>query len=80
MVLTDLKTTATERLDEGVHAVKRVVRQRAHDLEDLRDATALKIRRSPFQALAIGIGSGLVVGLAVGFLKGRARTRAMPKT
>jgi len=80
MVLTDLKATATEKLDDGVHAVKRVVRQRTQDLEDLRDATALKIRRSPFQSVAIGVGSGLIVGLAVGFLKGRARARNVPKT
>ena len=78
MALTDLKTNATEKIDEGMHTVKKVMRQRAHELEDLRDATALKIRRAPFQTMAIAAGSGLMLGWAMGFAKGRAR--AMRRT
>jgi ElaB/YqjD/DUF883 family membrane-anchored ribosome-binding protein len=74
MPVTDLKSTAADKLDESMHAMKRVVRQRTHDLEDLRDAAALKVRRSPLQAVAIGLGSGLLLGFVMGLATTRARS------
>ena len=79
MSYADLKTTATEKLDDGLHAAKRVIKQRAHDLEDLRDAAALQVRRAPLQTVAIAAGAGLVLGFVVGRTRGRARAPKLQK-
>lgn len=73
MALADLRTAATEKIDDGVHTVKRVIRQRANDIEDLRDAAALKVRRAPFQTMAMVAGAGLLMGFAMGLVRGRRR-------
>jgi len=79
MALADIKTAATDKLDDGMLAAKRVIRQRTHDLQDLRDATALKVRRAPFQTLALAVGSGLMLGFVVGLVKGRAGANRVAK-
>ncbi len=79
MNIGDLKTTATDRLDDRLHSVKRIVKQRSHDLEDLRDGATLRIRRSPFQTVGIAVGSGLVLGFLAGFSRGRRRASRVPK-
>lgn len=79
MTYADLKTTATEKLDDGLHSVKRVIKQRTNDLENLRDAAALRIRRAPLQTVAIASGSGLILGLVMGYARGRTRVHRAHK-
>ncbi len=73
----DFKTTATEKIGGKVHSAKRMLRKRANDLEDLRDATSLRIRRAPLQTMAIAVGSSLVLGWAIGYMRGRVRSGRM---
>jgi ElaB/YqjD/DUF883 family membrane-anchored ribosome-binding protein len=73
MAFADLKTVATEKIDDSVQAAKRVIRQRTNDLEDLRDAAALKIRRAPIQTVAIAASAGILLGFVIGAARGRAR-------
>lgn len=75
MALADIKTAATEKLDDGMLAAKRVIRQRTHDFQDLRDATALKVRRAPFQTIALSAGAGLMLGFVAGLVRGRNHVR-----
>jgi len=74
MTIADLKATAhsaTGKLHDGLHAAKGVIRKTTNDLEDYRDATALRVRRAPLQAVMMAVG----VGLVLGFVAGRARSR-----
>lgn len=69
MTIADLKATAntaTEKLHEGLHAAKGVIRKTTNDLEDYRDATALRVRRAPLQAVMMAVGVGLVLGFVAG--------------
>ena len=73
MASADQKTVATEKIHDRVQAAKRVIRQRTNDLEDLRDAATLKIRRAPIQTVAIAAGAGILLGFVIGATRGRAR-------
>lgn len=69
MTIADLKATAntaTEKLHEGLHAAKGVIRKTTNGLEDYRDATALRVRRAPLQAVMMAVGVGLVLGFVAG--------------
>lgn len=69
MATTPLKNAATEKIEDGLHAAKRFVQHRAHDLEDLRDAAGLKIRRAPLTSVALALGAGVLLGVALGSLR-----------
>lgn len=65
MDLPDLKTAPSatqDAIEEALRAARRAIRQGMHDLEDLRDAAALRVRHSPFKAVGLALGVGLVLG------------------
>jgi ElaB/YqjD/DUF883 family membrane-anchored ribosome-binding protein len=70
-----LKARASEAIEDGVHAAKRAVTRGAHEIEDLRDAAAYRVRRAPLGSIALAAGAGLFLGIVLGRL-GRNRSRA----
>ena len=67
-----LKAKAAELIDVGTLAARKTVARRVRELEDLRDETALKVRKAPFTAVGITFGVGLLLGVAIGWM-GRRR-------
>jgi hypothetical protein len=71
MALPDLKASPTEEAcEEAVRAAKRAFKQGVHDLEDWRDATALRVRHSPFKAVGLALGTGVALGAATVWIAG----------
>jgi ElaB/YqjD/DUF883 family membrane-anchored ribosome-binding protein len=69
-----LKSLASDAVEDGVHAAKRAIKsvqRRVETLADLKDEAAYRVKRQPFKALGIGVGVGLVFGLAVAWVGGR---------
>lgn len=68
-----LKTLAVDRFEDGVHAAKRTITKTVRDLEDFRDATAGRVRKAPLSSVGAAVGTGLVLGVAIGWLGQRRR-------
>ena len=66
-----LKAKATELVDEGKVAAKKAYSRTLRDLDDLKDETALKVRKAPFTAVGITFGVGLLLGAVIGWLAHR---------
>jgi ElaB/YqjD/DUF883 family membrane-anchored ribosome-binding protein len=76
MALPDLKPSPTEEaFEEAVRAAKRAIKQGVHDLEDWRDAAALKVRHSPFKAVGLALGVGVALGAAAVWMAGMLARR-----
>lgn len=76
MTIADLKATADsarEKVHDGLRAARGAVRKGTNDLADFRDASALKVRRAPLQAVAIAVGVGLVIGYVAGCARSKHR-------
>lgn len=61
-----LKTLAADAVEDGVHAARRAATRGARGLEEFRETTAYRIRKSPFLAIAIAAGAGLLIGAVCG--------------
>ena len=57
-----LKTLASDAVEDGVHAAKRAVTHGLHDLEDLRDSAAHRIKRAPLLTVGLAFGVGIALG------------------
>jgi ElaB/YqjD/DUF883 family membrane-anchored ribosome-binding protein len=68
-----LKTRASDAVEDGVHAAKRAITRGMHDLEDMRDSAAYRVKRAPLMTVGLAAGAGLLLGLVVGWIVGRAR-------
>jgi ElaB/YqjD/DUF883 family membrane-anchored ribosome-binding protein len=65
------KSSVSEAVDENVHRVRRAVRRGWHGAQDLIDNAAYKIKRHPFEAVAITAGAGFAIGFLVGWVVNR---------
>jgi len=73
-----LKSLATDAIEDGVHGAKRTitsVKRRVEKLADFKDEAVYRVKRQPLRALGIALGSGLVLGLAGGWIGRRIRRR-----
>ncbi|MDP2321743.1 MAG: hypothetical protein Q8O42_20680 [Acidobacteriota bacterium] len=70
-----LKAVATEAVEDGVRATKRAITHGLHDLDDLRDAAAYRIKRAPLMTVGLAFGVGILLGLIVG----QATRKAAPE-
>lgn len=61
-----LKAVAAEAVEDGVRATKRAITHGLHDLDDLRDTAAYRIKRAPLQTVALAFGVGILLGVVVG--------------
>jgi ElaB/YqjD/DUF883 family membrane-anchored ribosome-binding protein len=68
-----LKARAAELFDDGKVVAKKELARRMREFEDMKDQTALKVRKAPFTAVGITFGVGLLMGVALGWLAGRPR-------
>lgn len=66
MGVAELKPNLAEEVDVKLHEARRVLTRRAQEIEDLRDAAVLQIRKSPFQAVGIAVAAGMFLGLIAG--------------
>ena len=60
--------TAADAVQDGVNTAKRAVADTRDAVEDLVDQTARRVKRQPIESILIS----LAVGVAVGFILGRA--------
>lgn len=70
--------TAADAVRQVEHLAKeaRVLKTRAvHDLEDLRDAASLRMRRAPLKTAATAFGAGVLIGAACAWVAGRCGRR-----
>jgi ElaB/YqjD/DUF883 family membrane-anchored ribosome-binding protein len=61
------KTSVSDAVDDNVHRVRRAARRTRYATEDLIDNAAYKVKRHPFEAVAIAAGAGFAVGFLVGW-------------
>lgn len=73
-----LKSLTADAVEDGVHAVKRVVKsvkRGVEELADLKDEAAHRVKRQPLGAVGLALGVGLMLGMAVGWVGGRVGRR-----
>jgi len=68
-----IKTRASDLLEDGLHDARRTVARGMHDLEDLRNEAAVRVRRAPLAAVGLTFAAGLLLGLSVGWVGHRPR-------
>ena len=69
-----LKTEASQAVEDGVVAARRLARRSRYAAEDLIDDAAHRVKRDPLRSVAIGLAIGLGVGaLAVWLATRNAR-------
>ena len=77
MAIADIKTAPhAEVIENSVHAAKKMLKHQMHELEDFRDATALKVRKAPLTSVGLAAGAGILLGAAIGFVAAYTRKKA----
>lgn len=71
-----LKTLTAEALEDGLRAAKRTLTRKVRDLEDLRDSAAGRVRKAPLTSVGIAVGAGILLGVAIGWFRGRRNREA----
>jgi ElaB/YqjD/DUF883 family membrane-anchored ribosome-binding protein len=61
-----LKAVAAEAVEGGMRATKRAITHGLHDLDDLRDSAAYRIRRAPLMTVGLALAVGILLGAVVG--------------
>ena len=74
-----VKSIAADAADAGRHAVRRAIAGRRRDLEDLRDATVLRVRRAPLLAVGAAFAAGVVAAVLSAQCVRALRTGSTPK-
>jgi ElaB/YqjD/DUF883 family membrane-anchored ribosome-binding protein len=59
------KKTLIEALGDGRSTAKQILKRTSHRAEDLIDDTAHKIKRFPFQSMAVAFGLGTAFGILI---------------
>jgi len=70
-----MKSMARDAGEEGAYAAKRVLRRVKHGIErlqDFRDEAAHRVKQEPIKAVGAAAGTGLLVGIVVGWIARRA--------
>jgi hypothetical protein len=70
-----LKTLATDAVEDGVHAAKRAITRGLHDLDDLRESAAYRVKRAPLLTVSLAVAGGILVGIALGWLGRSSRQK-----
>lgn len=68
-----LKVKAAKVMDESAEAARQALYRGRHAAEEMIDETQYRIKRRPFESVAITLGVGLGLGALVGWLAGRKR-------
>lgn len=79
-----LKAAATDAVNDGRSAARqafKMAQRRMRDATDLVDDVGYRIKRNPFEAVGIALGTGVAVGIALGALgTWAARARCASQT
>ena len=62
-----LETLASDAAEDGVHAAKRAITRGVHQVEDLRDEAAYRVKKAPLLSIALAAGAATLVGLVFGW-------------
>lgn len=68
------KTLASDAVEDRVHAAKRAITHGLHELEDLRDSAAHRVKRAPLMTVGLAFAGGILFGLLVGRIGRKAET------
>jgi len=68
-----LKTLASDAVEDSVHRAKRAITRSAHEVEDLRDAAAYRVKKAPLLSIALAAAAGMLAGIVFGWW-GRSAT------
>ncbi len=69
-----LKTEASQAVEDGVVAARRLAKRSRYAAEDLIDDAAHRVKRDPLRSVAIGLAIGLGVGALAVWLATRNAT------
>jgi len=75
--LTAEKTAAdaTARVMDAVEDARRAVVRGKHQLEDLRDTAAYRVKKAPLMSVGMGFGAGMLLGAVMGVVAVKACKR-----
>jgi hypothetical protein len=81
VAIPDLKPPLTaDTIEESLRNAKRAIKHKVQDLEDLRDTAALQVRKAPLATVGVALGTGLLLGLALGWMSTRISAGCPEKT
>lgn len=69
-----LKLVTEDAFEDAIRTVKRSAKRGLENLNDMKDESLRQVRRHPAQAVAIAVGAGLLMGLAIGWFSRRPGT------
>jgi ElaB/YqjD/DUF883 family membrane-anchored ribosome-binding protein len=69
-----LKAHAAGAIEDAMYSARRAVTHGLREMEDIRDAAALKIRKAPLTTVGLTFAAGLLFGVALGWLGRRRRS------
>ena len=71
--LTVDKTVADAKASvmDAVADAKKAITHTKHQLEDLRDTAAYRVKRAPLTSVGIGFGAGILLGAVLGIVVGK---------
>ena len=64
----EAKARVMEAVDDGVYAAKRAIVQGKHQLGDLRDTAAYRVKKAPLMSVGMGFGAGILLGAVLGVI------------
>ena len=62
-----LKSSVSDAVEDKMHRLRRTAKRSWHSAQDLVDNAAYRVRRHPFEAVAIAAGTGFAIGFLVGW-------------
>ena len=71
----EAKARVMDAVDDGIYAAKRAVVHGKHQLEDLRDTAAYRVKKAPLMSVGVGFGAGILLGALLGIVAVKAAKR-----
>lgn len=65
------KSSVSDAVEDNLHRVRRTAKRSWYGAQDLLDEATYKVKRHPFEAVAIAAGAGFAIGLLVGWMANR---------
>jgi ElaB/YqjD/DUF883 family membrane-anchored ribosome-binding protein len=66
---------AKARVMDAVEDAKRAVARSKHQLEELRDTAAYRVKKAPLMSVGMGFGAGMLLGAVLGIFAVKAAKR-----
>jgi ElaB/YqjD/DUF883 family membrane-anchored ribosome-binding protein len=75
LTVEDTKAEARAKVMDAVEDAKRAVVRGKHQLEDLRDTAAYRVKKAPLMSVGMGFGAGILIGAVAGIVAVKACKR-----